>query len=190
MPTPAPSPTPTSAVLFSDNFEQDQVGGPVNGWTLAGGNFAIVCEGSKALYTDSPNWAIASVGSTTWANYKVTASVKAASTTGHSRLIARYRDANHFYACGLDHGGYLYLGKYTNGTWTDLSVLPYAFDPNRWYTVSFSVYGNSLTCTVSDPTNALPPLTAKVSNSAYATRAAGWVGEGPGYVDNFVVTPL
>ena len=177
-------------MLFSDNFEQDQLGGKPAGWSLATGSFSIVSDGSKALYTDSGNWAIAAAGSTTWTNYKVTASVKAASTTGHSRVIARYRDTNNFYACGLDHGGYLYLGKYTSGTWTDLSVLPYSFNPSQWYSVSFSVYGSSLTCTVSDPTNALAPLTAKVNNSAYASGAAGWVGEAPGYVDNFVVTPL
>jgi hypothetical protein len=191
-PTPslAPTPTPAPVPLFADTFESDAIGAAPAGWHVVAGTWTVQMDGSHVMSTTDQNWAIASAGSTSWTDYQVTATVKAGPTTGHARLIARYRDPNSFYVCGLDHGGFLYLGRFENGTFTDLKVPAYAFDPARFYKVAFTVRGSSLTCTVSDPSGALAPLTASSTDAAFAYGAAGAVGEGPDAIDNVVVTGL
>jgi hypothetical protein len=114
-PTPRPTaePTPTPAgTLFADNFESYAVGAPpaVN-WTVGGGSWDILGDGSKVAQNTANGVMFVNVqGGSGWANYRVTASVKVASG-GFAKLVARYQDANNFYACGLDNGNTLFLGK-------------------------------------------------------------------------------
>jgi len=191
-PTPVPTPTPTPApsYLFKDNFEEDPIGTSVPNWNLVSGNWQIVQDGSHVLYTPDANWAIATAGSTTWTNIKVSASVKAASTTGHARLVTRYSGGN-FYACGLDHGGFLTMWEVSGSNWTQIgSNVSWQFDPNKFYALSFSAVGTQLSCTVSDPSGALQPAGIQAASSAFPSGRAGVVGEGPGEFDNFLVTAV
>ena len=188
-PVPAPTPTPAPAYLFKDNFEQDPIAAAVPGWRLNAGSWQIAKDGSNVLYTPDTNWAIATVGSKAWANIKVSASVKAASTTGHARLITRYNDAGDFYACGLDHGGFLTLWEVSGGSYTQLGDnVSWQFDPARFYALSFSAVGSSLYCTVSDPSGALAPASVTATSTTFAAGGAGVLGEGPGEFDNYLVT--
>lgn len=187
--TPTPAPAPAPSYLFKDNFEQDAVGSTnVPNWNLDSGNWQIVQDGSHVLYTPDANWAIATVGSGGWTNIKVSATVKAASTTGHARLITRYSGGN-FYACGIDHGGFLTMWEVSGSNWTQIGDnMTWAFNPSNFYSLSFSAIGSSLSCTVSDPSGALQPASIQVSNGDYTNGHAGVVGEGPGEFDNFLVT--
>ena len=191
-PPPAPAPTPTPAppaFLFKDNFDQDPVAVAVPGWTLNAGSWEIARDGTNVLYTPDTSWAIATVGSRSWTNIKVSASVKAASNTGHARLITRYNDAGDFYACGLDHGGFLTMWEVSGGTHTQIGDnVGWQFDPSRFYSLSFSAVGSSLACTVSDPSGALKPASVTATSTTFATGAAGVLGEGPGEFDNYLVT--
>jgi hypothetical protein len=187
--TPTPAPTPAPSYLFKDNFEQDAVGSTnVPNWNLDTGNWQIVQDGSHVLYTPDANWAIATVGSGGWTNIKVSATVKAASTTGHARLITRYSGGD-FYACGIDHGGFLTMWEVSGSNWTQIGDnVSWAFNPSNFYALSFSAIGSTLSCTVTDPSGALQPAGIQVTNADYANGHAGVVGEGPGEFDNFLVT--
>ncbi|HKC18389.1 MAG TPA: hypothetical protein VKE27_02040, partial [Candidatus Dormibacteraeota bacterium] len=111
-----------------------------------------------------------------------------ASTTGHARLITRYSGGN-FYACGIDHGGFLTMWEVSGSNWTQIGDnVSWAFNPSNFYSLSFSAIGSSLSCTVTDPSGALQPASIQVSNGDYANGHAGVVGEGPGEFDNFLVT--
>jgi len=189
-PTATPTPSPPSSYLFKDNFEQDAVGSTnVPNWNLDTGNWQIAQDGSHVLYTPDANWAVATVGSGGWTNIKVSATVKAASTTGHARLITRYSGGGDFYACGIDHGGFLTMWEVSGSNWTQMGDnVSWAFNPANFYSLSFTVIGSSLSCTVTDPSGALQPAGIQVSNADYTNGHAGVVGEGPGEFDNFVVT--
>jgi len=191
-PTAAPTPTPAPTAppyLFKDNFDQDPIAPAVPGWTLNAGNWQIVKDGSNALYTADPNWAIASVGSKAWTNIRVSATVKAGPTTGHARLITRYNDAGDFYACGLDHGGFLTMWEVKGNTWTQIGAnLSWQFDPGRFYSLSFSAVGSSLSCSAGDPSGVLKPAAVTATSTTFPSGAAGVVGEGPAEFDDFLVT--
>ncbi len=188
-PTATPAPAPVPSYLFKDNFEQDAVGSTnVPNWNLDTGNWQIVQDGSHVLYTPDANWAIATVGSGGWTNTKVSATVKAASTTGHARLITRYSGGGD-YACGIDHGGFLTMWEVSGSNWTQIGDnVSWAFNPSNFYSLSFSAIGTTLSCTVTDPSGALQPASIQVSNGDYPNGRAGVVGEGPGEFDNFLVT--
>jgi hypothetical protein len=193
-PTPTPAPTPSPAptappYLFKDNFDQDPIAAAVPGWTLNAGNWQVVKDGSNVLYTADPNWAIASVGSKAWTNIKVSATVKAGPTTGHARLITRYNDAADFYACGLDHGGFLTMWEVKGNNWTQIGAnVSWQFDPGRFYSLSFSAVGSSLSCSASDPSGVLKPAAVTATSTTFPSGAAGVVGEGPAEFDDYLVT--
>jgi hypothetical protein len=125
-------------------------------------------------------------GSSNWANYRVTASVKPPAS-GYAKVVARYQDANHFYVCGLADGNTLFLGKVYGGTWYTFATGSYSYAATNWYQVSLTVSGTSLTCTVSDPTNG-HTLTITATASYFSIGPAGLVGSAGAEFDNFTVS--
>lgn len=188
-PTPArtPTPVPSPVTLFADNFEQDTVGGQPGGWTVDSGPFTIASDGSKVVSTTATNWAVAHVGSSSWRDYSVTASVKDGLNTGHARLIARYQGPGYFYYCGLNHELTLSLGMFQNGSEVPLASTSYSYDPNVFYTVVLTVKGSALTCAV---TAGGPAATVTASQASYAGGGAGILAETPAEFDNFAVRTL
>lgn len=186
-PTPKPTPTPTPAALFSDNFENDALNTAPAGWTLDSGTWTVTLDGSHVLTNPATSAkGVAHAGSATWTDYTVTASVKDGLNTGHARLIARYQNAGTFYFCGLNHELTLGIGVERSGSETTLATQSYTYDPNVFYTISFTVKGTSLTCsisaggpgaTISSTTQPQDPLSGP----------AGLMAESPDEFDNFVV---
>ncbi|HEX6350084.1 MAG TPA: hypothetical protein VF160_11925 [Candidatus Dormibacteraeota bacterium] len=187
-PTPPPAPAPTPSTLFSDNFESYAPGTtPGGSWSAGSGTWDVLSDGTKvAQVTATGVMFVAGNSSSTWANYKVSASVKAP-TSGYSKLVARYQDANYFYVCGLDNGGTLFLGKLYGGTWYSFSTATYSYSPTSWYQVSFTVVGDNLTCTANDGSGHTQTVSA--TESYFSSGPAGLAGSAGAEFDNFTVTP-
>jgi hypothetical protein len=184
-------------LLFSDNFSANLALGllPPSGWTnepsvLLGG-YTVVVDGGNVMRGPggTTGFPSAIAGSASWTDYKVAADVKVDPTNGHARLIARHQSAGNFYACGLDAGGQLFLGKEYSGTWSTFSTTPYSFSGTTWYHIDFSVQGSALTCTVTEPGTG---RTATVTTSVayFPAGSIGATGEYSSEYRNFVVTSL
>ena len=188
-PTPAPTPTPGASNLFSDNFESDAVGAaPGGGWSAGSGSWDVLSDGSKVAQVSADGvMYVATNGSSTWTDYRVSASVKAP-TSGYAKLVARYQDSSYFYVCGLDNGGTLFLGKLYGGTWYSFSTAGFAYSATSWYQVSFTVVGDSLTCSATDPGNG-HSQTVSATESYFSSGPAGLAGSPGAEFDNFTVSP-
>jgi hypothetical protein len=187
-PTPPPAPPPGPSPLFADNFESYALGAPPSAnWTVGSGTWDILNDGTKVAHNKANGVMFVNVaGASTWANYRVSASVKAPAT-GFAKVVARYQDADHFYACGLDNGNTLFLGKVYGGTWYTFATGNYAYAATAWYQVSLTVSGDSLTCTVTDPDHT---LTITATASYFSTGPAGLVGSAGAEFDNLTVTAI
>ena len=206
-PTSTPTPTPPScpAASYSATFENDPLGYTAAGWTLHTGNdystggWAVAADGSHVLKTTTTPFPVAHAGQTCWTNYTVSALVKVGpdssegATPGHARVIARWNKPGYFYACGLDHSGTyssspeLFLGKEWGGTWYNFSQAAFEFNATTWYRIDFTVSGNNLTCSVTDPGNPSHTVTVTSSQSYFVSGAIGASGEYAEF-DNFQVT--
>ena len=128
-------------------------------------------------------------GSTAGTTYGGSADSRVEPNYGHARGGARTRAAGNFYACGLDAGQQLYLGKESGGTWSTLGTNGYSFDGTTWYHIDFSVQGTSLTCVVTEPGKGHSrTLTASVAD--FPSGSIGATGEYGAEYDNFVVSSL
>lgn len=194
-PTPTPTPTPSGpapgTVLFSDTFENDPVGPAVANWYLtpAAGAWTVATDGSHVMGTSVAGFPTAMAGSQTWVNYRVSADVKTNPVNGHARLIARHYGDGYFYACGLDHPGDLFLGKEYGSTWYTFKTSPFSYSDTAWYHIDFSVVGNNLTCTVTDPVSKAS-VTVTDTQTYFPSGGAGVTGDTQAEFDNFVVTAL
>ena len=188
-PTPAPTPTPGASNLFSDNFEGDAVGaGPGGGWSAGSGCWDVLSDGSKVAQVSADGvMYVANNGSSTWTDYRVSASVKAP-TSGYAKLVAcrRCRDRRH--RSSSNPGSALFLGKLYGGTWYSFSTAGFAYSATSWYQVSFTVVGDSLTCSATDPGNG-HSQTVSATESYFSSGPAGLAGSAGAEFDNFTVSP-
>jgi hypothetical protein len=185
-PTPSATPSPTPSYLLYDNFESDTVGSPAAGWTQVSGGWQVAQDGTRVLSVDGSG--LVERGSTSWTNYKYTASVKAP-TSGYAKLVARYQDSNYFYVCGLEGGSTLWLGKMYGGTWYNFGTANFAYSSTAWSTLSLTVSGNTLTCTASDPATGRT-ATATASVSYFSNGPVGMIVSGGAEYDNVTVTAV
>ncbi len=190
-PTPTPTPTPAPS-LFTDSFASDQPGSPPPDWTVVNPTWTVTTQGGSGhrLYGSNSGGAPALIetGSAGWTDYRVTASLQP-STAGYTYLVARYQNPQYFYVCGLQSGSALYLGKLYGGTYYSFSSTAFTYTASSYYTLSYSVRGQNLTCTVTDPANGrTATLTANVSY--FASGPAGIVTYGPTLVQSFSVTAV
>lgn len=186
---PAPTPTPVVGVtLFAQTFESDAVGStqPL-GMTVLSGSWKVITDSTRDLQDQTEGAVVSSTGAT-WQNYRVTASVKDPSN-GHAYVVTRAQDAGHFYVCGLDGGGNLFLGKLYGGNWYTFSSTPFSHSMSTWYTVTSTVSNTSLTCTVTDPVSART-ATVTASESYFSQGPAGFAGSPGAEFDNLLVSAL
>jgi len=186
-------------VLYTDDFESDlPLLLPPSGWAnepaglLGLGGYTVSSDGSHVLKGPGGSTGFPSaVAGSSWQDYKVVADLKVDPVNGHARVIARHQSAGNFYACGLDHdgSGQLFLGKESGGTWGTFQTAAYTYVGSTWYHLDFSVQGNSLTCTVTEPGSG---RTATVTASAgyFPAGSIGATGEYGSEYDNFVVSSL
>jgi hypothetical protein len=165
---PPPTPVPAPVILFADDFSGDSIGSFVKGWTVAKPAWSIVNDGGNAL-KGSGSYAVIATGSPSWTNYTVTAQVKAANTS-QALVLARYQSENFYYWCGLDVNGTLTMGQRYQNVPTVLKTA--TFDHGAgFYTVSFTVNGNTLTCKATNSSG-----TATLTGNAAGYYSNGAIG--------------
>ena len=145
-----------AATLFSDDFAD----GNANGWTVSGGSWSVVTDGTPVYQqSGTSSDARARAGSTTWTNYTVTARVKPTAVNGTNRFVAvlaRAQSATSYYYLALRSNNTVELKKLVNGSSTTLATAGTTFSLNTWYTLSLEVTGSTLRGSV----NGGAPLTA------------------------------
>ncbi|MEK3885705.1 family 16 glycoside hydrolase [Paenibacillus sp. PL2-23] len=156
-------------ILFSDDFES----GTATGWTTTSGTWSVMTDGTMAYRQSDTSVANAKAvnGSASWADYEVSAKVKAASFAGSLSGIgidARYQDASNKYTFSYStNGNILKIQRTAGGTSTDLVTKAYTFNTGAWYTFKAVMNGNTLEFWV----NGVLELTT--TDSTYATGMIG-----------------
>lgn len=170
--------------LLSDTFED----GNANGWTVSGGTWSVVTDGSQAYRqsntgsSDSRTW----TGSSGWTNYSVQVRVKPLSWNGSNRfvaLLARRQSATSYYYVTLRSSNLLELKKLVSGSVVTLASRSFTVATGTWYTLRLDVNGSSLAAYV----NGAQQLTA--TDTQYTAGDAGVATYfGTASFDDFLVT--
>lgn len=151
----------------------------------------MVLDGSHVLEgVNSVDYATihsTAAGSDSWKDYKITAIVKA-DNSSDAKLAARYQDQDNYYACGLESGGRVWLGKRLGGSWFEFDRAVYDHS-GGFYRITYQLVGDNFTCTISklDGSNA---VTLNGSHDTFTSGTVGAVADGVGEFDNIVVTKL
>ena len=152
------------------------------------GGYVVAVDGGNVLKSSNSSVPTASAGSS-WTDYTVGADIKVDPNTGQARIVARHQSAGNFYACGLDGGQNLFLGKQVGGAWSTLGSNGYSFNATTWYHIDFSVQGSSLTCAVTEPGSG-HSRTLTASATDFPRGSIGVTGAPGAEYRNFVVTSL
>jgi hypothetical protein len=139
------------------------------GWRTVSGSWLPVTDGTRVAKGTSTGQtsAVMTVGSTSWADYVVSADLKASSKS-EGKVLARYQDADNYYYCGLDANNTISMGKLYGGGVHEADRADFNHSANRFYNVAFTVKGGSLSCVVSDPVTSRT-LTLRVDGWTYFT---------------------
>ncbi|MNC27839.1 Extracellular exo-alpha-L-arabinofuranosidase precursor [compost metagenome] len=134
---------PQPVTIFSDDFEDNDF----SNWTVSGGSWSLVTDGSLALSQNTASGeALAFTGDTSWSDYTYSARVKLLAVTGNAGLVFSYVDNSNYYALRLnDSGDKVELYKKSGGTMTLASSTSYAVTPGRWAEMKVTVSGNTIT---------------------------------------------
>jgi hypothetical protein len=115
-------------ILFQDDFSS----GNADRWVLQAG-WQVMSESGNLVLSGSQH-SFATVGSTLWTNYSLTARVKLMTANSATHLNYRSQGCIRYYI-GFNTGG-MYLSKtYPCGTATDLATASGAYNVGQWYTV-------------------------------------------------------
>jgi hypothetical protein len=183
-------------ILLSDDFSADPLGtlSPSSGWLVDTDTWTIVNDPGHVLKGVRPStteWATihsTAPGSSEWKDYKITAKIKADSTS-EVKVLARFQDKDNFYACGLDSGNMAFGGKRFGGTWYEEAYKPFDHSASRFYLISFQLVGDVFTCTITDPVTSTS-VTLDWSLPYFSKGTIGVVAQGTGEISNVVVTKI
>jgi hypothetical protein len=183
-------------ILLSDNFSGDPLGPvlPSSGWLVDVDTWTVVNDPGHVLKGTRPStteWATihsTAVGSSDWKDYKITAKIKADSTS-EVKITARWQDNGNFYACGLDSGNMAFGGKRLGGVWYDGDYKTFDHSFNRFYDITFQLVGDNFTCTITDPVSSTS-VTLNWSYPYFANGTVGVAAQGTGEITNVVVTKI
>jgi hypothetical protein len=177
---------PGAAPLLSDNFEQDTLGQPPAGWTVAGGTWTVAQDtshvASQTSTSSNPEELVA--GSAGWTDYTVSADVKAPANPNSFGITARRQDANNWYQLLLKQGNLWYVGKMVGGTWTTLAQGTFAYTAGTWYHLALTVSGQHIAGSINGTPLQLVAIDGSFSSGGISLRT-----HGPIEYDNVVVTP-
>jgi len=170
-------------VLLSDNFESEALGSLPAGWTGYGVNavWTVQAQGSRVL--NHARWSgYIKAGSTSWSNYLYTVSVMpSAWGSEQDGLLFALTDGGH-YSLDIVGGTKVVLSKNVNGTSTQLATAPFVFAASRWYNLSVSMAGGSITAFVNGTS------IVQVSDASFSAGAVGIEANDPVSFDNVSVT--
>lgn len=168
---------------MSDDFESDAVSSVPAGWTSIGVNSAFTTQVQGSHVLNHGGWSgYLKAGSTTWSNYIFSVAVKPSCWASENDGLIFGRTESGHYSLDIVGGNQLVLGKTVSGTWQQVTTAAYVFDPARWYTVSVSFGGGSITAFV----NGTQVL--QVKDSTFAAGAIGLESNDPVVFDNVLVT--
>jgi hypothetical protein len=130
---------------LSDNFED----GDTAGWSKSGGNWAVVTDGSKALRQSDAGSELARqfAGDSDWADYTLTAKVRAVTLTGSAAtagIAARAGGAHQFERLVLAPGA-VRLEEVRGSGVTVLGSLSLASAASGFHTLRLDVQGGTVT---------------------------------------------
>ena len=108
---------------------------------------------------------------------------------GNARLLARYQNPSYFYACGLQGGGTLWLGKRYGGSWYQFDSAPFTYSTASFYEIEFTVEGDNLTCSATDAATGRT-VTVTSCQSYFGSGAVGTAALGLGEFDEVKVKTL
>jgi hypothetical protein len=171
-------------VLFADDFSGDSLGSFVKGWNAVTPTWSIVDDPGRTL-KGSGTYAVISTGDPRWQNYTYTAQVKA-SNTSQGLILARYQSQSFYYWCGLDTNGTLTMGQRYQNVPTVIKSTTFNHSTG-FYTVSFTVNGNNLTCKA---TNGSVPVTLTGTASYFSNGAIGAMTTSTAEYDNVTVVKI
>ncbi|MDR6553898.1 fibronectin type III domain-containing protein [Paenibacillus qinlingensis] len=139
--------TSSLTILLSDDFED----GNANGWSVNGGTWSVVTDSSTKAYYNSDSSATSRsyAGTSTWANYSVSAKVKVSawdSTNSKVGLMARYIDNSNSYILFYNKANNnVIIRKRVSGVNTTLdSALVSALSTGVYHTFTLEVNGSTI----------------------------------------------
>jgi hypothetical protein len=155
-PQPTPSPTitktiiPTSAILFSDNFEI----GNGDKWKSSQGKWTVKKDenGNNVFEGTGPNnypqtW-LGSLGDQ-WRDYAFESKIRI--IKGGVFVLVRAYQSNNFYNAYLPAGGTISLAKWENGKYYNVySNTSFYIDSNIWYLVRVEIIGQTYKLYIND----------------------------------------
>ena len=137
-------PAGTQTVLFTDDFED----GNANGWTVFGGSWSVVIDGTRVYRQSSGSSKYRSgAGSSAWTDYSVEARVKPTSWNGTDRfagLAARLQDRYNGYVLALRSSGRVELLRLASGSTTALATRAFPVTLGTWYALRIDAVGTTL----------------------------------------------
>jgi pectin methylesterase-like acyl-CoA thioesterase len=140
----ASAPAAYASTLFSDDFTD----GNTAGWSMSGGIWKVVTDGSAVLAqtkaaTDNGRLF---AGSSSWTDYRVQARIKPTTLTGdgYVALLARASGATTYYRLALRPGNLARLEQVRSGAVTVLASAPTPISAGVWYQVAVEVSGSTV----------------------------------------------
>jgi pectate lyase len=131
-------------VLFTDDFQD----GNANGWTVLGGTWSVITDGSLVYNQSGRSSRYRSgAGSLAWTDYSVEARVKPTGWNGTDRfagLAARLRDRNNAYVLALRSSGRVELVRIVGGSATVLATRAFPVALGSWYALRVDAVGTTL----------------------------------------------
>jgi hypothetical protein len=119
-----------------------------DGWTVSGGSWSVLTDGTKAYRQGSTSSdGISAAGDVGWTDYTVEVRARPVvfnSAGGFVRLMARYRDASNYYYLTLRSTQVLELKKMVGGSATTLATKSFGVAADSWYTLQLEVVGTGL----------------------------------------------
>jgi hypothetical protein len=131
--------------LLADDFND----GNAAGWSLSGGSWSVVTDGSPAYRqaTTGTERARAFAGSSSWTDYSVQARVKPLAFNGSDRLVgvaARAVSATKMYRLALTNGNRAELQAVNGSSVTVLGAVSLGVSTGSWYTLRLESSGSTI----------------------------------------------
>jgi hypothetical protein len=138
---------------------------------------AVLLDGTQhVLGRTSDSWSHISAdaaGSSSWADYSVSADVKPmSSSTGMVSVAGRFKDSNNFLSCGIRDGSSLQLWQVVNGQSQLLASQPLSTVSSTFHTLRMVMKGGQIGCSM-DGTVSLHGVTSSLTSGGLGLVALG-----------------
>ncbi|GAB2764612.1 hypothetical protein GCM10027072_74130 [Streptomyces bullii] len=136
-------PSAFAGTLFSEDFED----GAPTGWSVSGGSWSVVTDGSRAYRQSGASSDARARAGSVWTGQSAQARVKPITYNGtarHVSVLARAQGSGDYYHLGITNAGSVVLGKRVGGAFTQLASARATVSPGTWYTLRLEAFGSTL----------------------------------------------